>query len=273
MRVRTLPAPGARAGAVLIVVAAALLAPVMAAAPAAGGGPTSVLLSAPGIGRTGSLYTTDADYRTLAEALGAEEAFGASGPAQDEPRSQSPERHAAGNGVTATWLMHDVMVWRVDRVYVDAAGGPWIATQMVVGGTVDAYRAPITWHRSARPAELVALLTSMGLLGGTSGAGPGQPTTPVTAASSQPGSSARQDATAGRADRAATGSADGTADGFSPALAALLGLVAGGAVAGLVSVAVVRRSTTRRLWEDVGAPPPAEDDVLVSGAAGPASVR
>ena len=28
-----------------------------------------------------------------------------------------------------TWLIHDVAVWRVDRVYLGDEGGPWIATQ------------------------------------------------------------------------------------------------------------------------------------------------
>ena len=114
-------------------------------------------------------------------------------------------------------------MWRVDRVYVDAAGGPWISSQEAVGGTGNIWDAPETWHRSAEPKALVQLLGPLGLLAGTSGAAPGEATTPVTAPSAQ------QDASGGSRDAgqgngggsAADGSAGtgGTADGFSPLLA------------------------------------------------------
>ena len=42
---------------------------------------------------------------------------------------QSGRSHAKGPGVTVTWLIHDVMPWRVDHIYLTGQGAPWIATQ------------------------------------------------------------------------------------------------------------------------------------------------
>ena len=40
------------------------------------------------------------------------------------PRVRASGSHEEGAGVTLTWLIHDVQVWRVDRVYLGAEGGP-----------------------------------------------------------------------------------------------------------------------------------------------------
>ena len=191
--------------------------PVLAAGPAVAGGPTSVLLSAPAIGHTASLYTSDPDYTALAELVGASMALGST---DERAGSSSPARsHNVGNQVTLTWLIHDVSVWRVDRVYVDAAGGPWIASQQAIGGTDGIWDAPETWHRATEPKALVQLLGSMGLLGGTSDALPGEATAPGPR--SRPSRTRRQRARTARRratgavsrGRAATGA---TGDGYSP---------------------------------------------------------
>ena len=151
MRVRALP--------VLLVAVVAALLPVVAAGPAAAGGPTSVLMSSPALGRTSSLYTADDGYQALADYV---DAFGAG-----TGRTGEPTAHAIGNEVTLTWLIHDVSVWRVDRVYPDAMGGPWIATQELLGGGSDIWSAPVRWHRSDQPKALMALLAAHGLTDGS----------------------------------------------------------------------------------------------------------
>lgn len=163
MRVHALPALAVRAAVALVVV----LLPVAAAGPAAAGGPTSVLLSAPALGRTASLYASDSQYAALSAYVGA-----AAAPGSADASRSSPRGHAIGDFVSVTWLIHDVTIWRVDRIYVDAPGGPWIASQVSMGedtgalmperaapavshsGTADGY--DITWVVAAGLAGFVA---------------------------------------------------------------------------------------------------------------------
>lgn len=129
------------------------------AAPAVAGGPTSVLLVSPDSGRTASLYATDPDYSVLAGLLGA----AVDGDVPTEPSTADAEAQASGAGVTVTWLIHDVQVWRVDRIYPQAAGGPWVATQVSAGGPALTGDTPTTWHVVTRGKELEALLDRLGL--------------------------------------------------------------------------------------------------------------
>lgn len=127
-------------------------------APVAAGGPTSVLLVAPGTGETASLYASDDDYQALAGLVGA---FGTTSSEAVEDASPSP----TGRTVTVTWLIHDVQVWRVDRVYLDAEGGPLVATQQALDArSVD--QAPVAWIRPAAGKKLAELLDRLGLAGG-----------------------------------------------------------------------------------------------------------
>ena len=144
---------------VLLVAAVAALLPVAAAGPAAAGGPTSVLMSSPVLGRTSSLYTADDGYQALADYVDAFEA--------GTGRAGEPTAHAIGNQITLTWLIHDVSVWRVDRIYPDAVGGPWIATQDVLGTGTDVWSAPVRWHRSDQSKALMGLLAAHGLTDGS----------------------------------------------------------------------------------------------------------
>jgi hypothetical protein len=106
---------------------------------AVAGGPTSVLLSAPGEGRVAALYHTDAAYQALDE-LGAE--LNA-----DTGTASSPPAGGAGEVVTLTWLIHDVQVWKVDRVHLGGKGAPWVETRTVYDeGSV--WDVSASWHRA-----------------------------------------------------------------------------------------------------------------------------
>lgn len=94
----------------LVMLGAAGVLSVVAAGPAAAGGPTSVLLASPYSDSATALYYTDNDYAELASLLGG----------QDLPGSpaQAPAYAAGAPYVTVTWLTHDVMVWRLDRIFL-----------------------------------------------------------------------------------------------------------------------------------------------------------
>ena len=121
-----------------VLVAASLL----LAAPAQAGGPTSALLSVPGQGKTASVYYTDPEYDALACLVGVTSGTGTV--------DSSGRSHAAGAGVTVTWLIHDVMPWRVDHIYLTGEGAPWIATQLSdeSGGIWD---SEVVWHQPTAP--------------------------------------------------------------------------------------------------------------------------
>jgi hypothetical protein len=147
-----------RRAASVVLICAVLL--VIGGGRAVAGGPTSVLLVAPGSGQTASLYSGDDDYELLGELLGA---FGAARSSDDSAGAD----HAAGNGVTVTWLVHDVQVWRVDYVYPAAPGGPWVATRVsdLQGGTI--WDSEVAWHRVVDGALLENLLGRLDLLPGS----------------------------------------------------------------------------------------------------------
>ncbi len=118
------------------------------------GGPTSALLVVPGAGQTASLYNSDADYNSLATLVGAFEAPGKG--------DRSGTSHEAGAGVTVTWLIHDVQVWRVDRIYVVDDGKAWISTQVDLDGS-NIWASPVVWHTATDSRGLTTLLTRLGV--------------------------------------------------------------------------------------------------------------
>jgi hypothetical protein len=132
---------------------------------AAAGGPTSVLLVVPGEGRTASLYNSDPEYDQLARLVGA---FGPAAGSTTAPKTSSNAGpsgtdDASGPGVTLTWLMHDVNVWRVDRVYLAAEGGPWISSQTTMDGG-DLFSQEPRWHTAGDGGkELATLLDGLGV--------------------------------------------------------------------------------------------------------------
>lgn len=126
------------------------------ALPAHAGGPTSVLLSAPNAGKVVAAGYEDKVYGQL-QALLDTETSGIEVPEQQQ-------EHASGNYVRATWMIHDMTPWRLDLIYPDAPGGPWIATTESAGGG-QLPDKPV-WHRATNDVQLVKLLVSLGLLHG-----------------------------------------------------------------------------------------------------------
>ncbi len=139
-----------------LTVALLVAASLMLSRPASAGGPTSALLSVPGEGKTASLYYTDPEYDALADLVGIESETGTG------KVDQSGLGHDNGPGVTVTWLIHDVTPWRVDHIYLEGKGAPWIATQ-VSGESGMNWDSPVVWHQPASAAELVALLDKLGV--------------------------------------------------------------------------------------------------------------
>ncbi len=126
---------------ILAVAVLALAAAVGLPAASQAGGPTSVLITQPGQS-AGALYYDDAAYDALLGLLPADETRG--------------EPLAPGGGVdyNLTWLVHDVVPWRFDRVNVGADGTAWVSTTFSAeesGG----------WVEVAEAEELAALLTQV----------------------------------------------------------------------------------------------------------------
>ena len=127
------------------------------------GGPTSALLVAPGVERAAAVYYSDPEYQQL-ETLLAEPAV-----------SDAPvELPADGSGyITVTWLIHDVSIWRIDRIYLAANGEHLIATQLMDGTNGNGagmYPGELgddtaIKHRAGDPAGLQSLMDKLGLTG------------------------------------------------------------------------------------------------------------
>lgn len=123
--------------------------------PAAAGGPTSVLLSAPGIGKVVATGYEDPKYNELQQLLDVGVPSNAETGGDDR---------SIGGFIRATWLIHDMSVWRLDIIYPDAPGGPWIATTEDQGMSGQGLNAQPVWHRSINGARLTEVLGSLGLL-------------------------------------------------------------------------------------------------------------
>lgn len=136
-----------------------LLAPlVLASAPAQAqaGGPTSVLIVAPGSTAT-ALYHTDPEYQELSRLVGTESA-----PRERAQPAFARGEHDDGPSVTLTWLIHDARVWRTDRIYYEAVGGPWITTTLTGADfALDTYAG---WHTASDSERLLSLLDELGVL-------------------------------------------------------------------------------------------------------------
>jgi hypothetical protein len=141
---------------ILVVLLLALLAVGVAPLPAYAGGPTSVLMSNPNEQRAAAAYYSDSVYEQLADAVGE----GQTGP------NAAPAGLAAGGGedVRLTWLIHDVQIWRIDRIHLSSADGMWVETVVDLGDR-DIWDTPAHWHRPADEAALLAALSTAGLLG------------------------------------------------------------------------------------------------------------
>lgn len=140
----------------LALVAGLLALTAFTALPADAGGPTSVLLSAPP--HVAAVGYDDERYYDLQNLIQTS--------SKGDPGS---EVHSIGKFVRATWLIHDMSVWRIDVIYPDAPGGPWISTEEFMN---DTRPAKPTWHRAADPARLLEVLGSFKILDGKFDGGP-----------------------------------------------------------------------------------------------------
>jgi len=120
------------------------------------GGPTSVLLVNPSGGRAAALYHSSPDYQRLVDAINA---YGSDLGSTDRPDSVSED---ATDAYRLTWLIHDMSIWRIDRIYSTADDGLWLQTLADETGR-DPFARPGRWHRVAQPEALTAVLTSTGL--------------------------------------------------------------------------------------------------------------
>ncbi|WP_214407950.1 hypothetical protein [Pseudonocardia lacus] len=160
---------GVRRGAALLAAVAAVL--LGAPGTAHAGGPTSVLLVSPTNGRAAAVHTSDPAYAALEDALA-----DLGGPVEGPPDI------TPGQYVTATWLVHDVSIWRIDRIFLDPTDGIRVVTRIAgsadpanlsegmwpgESGGPDAY-----WHRPADQQALITLLDRLGLLGPVAGGDP-----------------------------------------------------------------------------------------------------
>ncbi len=152
------------------------------------GGPTSVLLSAPP--KVVAAGYEDKAYSDLLQLVMDAGRTGSSG----------GEEHAVGRFVRATWLIHDMSVWRLDVIYLDAPGGPWVATSEDHTGR--GMPEQQSWHRLSNPKKLISVLNSLGLLGKGSYGGP----------TSLPGSGT-DDATVSNGDGTTTGNGTSIGNG------------------------------------------------------------
>jgi len=152
----------------LAILAAVCAIGIVTAGTASAGGPTSVLLASPYADSAAALYVSDNDYARLSDLLGA----------TDVPTaSTDPHPATAGSSpyVTATWLIHDVSVWRIDRIFF-VGDDVWVVSETSSGDGMltgegmfpsQTGNAGAVWHRPIDAAALTALLTAHGLTVGS----------------------------------------------------------------------------------------------------------
>jgi hypothetical protein len=203
----------------LAVTALTAVAWVASAAPAQAGGPTSVLMVNTETGRANALYHTHSAYQRLADGVGA---FGPDIGSTDRPSSVS-----AASEIRLTWMIHDMSVWRIDRVHLTPHDGTWVETLLMMNQSGDIFDRPGRWHRAANQKVLLASLAAAGMIAGSKPAA-GEPTSTVPA----------EDPTASQAAPAAV-----TGGGRAPATG--LAIIAGAGVAGLIVGATVALAVAR----------------------------
>ena len=134
-----------------------------AAQSASAGGPTSVLLANPQTGRVAALYHTDKAYDRLADAVGA---YASENGSTNRPGAVTEDFTGE---IRLTWLIHDMSIWRIDRVHATAEDGMWVQTVVRTdGGNV--LDQPGSWHRPVDAKALATALQDAGLLTTSAGA-------------------------------------------------------------------------------------------------------
>ena len=177
--------------AVLTTVLSCLLATGFAGS-ASAGGLTTIVLVVPGESRTASVSMGTSDYDELSRLVGAEQPARGSTtqPPGVDPSGPAGPGDPDGPTVTLSWLSHDVMVWRLDRVYLNADGGPWISTQTYTSEADDWSEPPIWRNVSANGKELALILDRLGV----GNAEPTHSAAPAVAAPPAAGSSSTEQA-------------------------------------------------------------------------------
>ncbi|WP_179750540.1 hypothetical protein [Microlunatus parietis] len=209
-----------RIGAILVgVVAAGWL----AASPAVAGGPTSLLIVNPANERTSSAYTGDARYERLARYVGIHTGAGVEQPTGGESPPGGID-NGFGSEIRLTWLIHDMSVWRVDRIHLGKEE-VWIHTTQTWDDTPNAG----VWHRAAEPNKLHAALAETGVL---------RPASPVPA-------DTEPEATPAPPTDAAAATASGPPTPLTGALFGVLGLAIG--VGGTLLFRQARRPNPERI--------------------------
>jgi hypothetical protein len=219
--------------ALLVTVLAAGAWSASAAAPAQAGGPTSVLMTNPATGRAHALYVSDRAYDRLAGAVGG---FGAESGSAAKPDSVVDD---FGSEIRLTWLIHDMSIWRIDRVHFTAKDGTWIETVETVDGG-DVFGRQGSWHRAHDQRLLMASLTAAGLLAASARA-TGDPTSIVP-----PAAVPTVEQAAPTVAQAAPAPVVATSRAAVPVPAMIAGAGASGLVVGAVAALVLARPRTRR---------------------------
>ncbi len=153
------------------------------------GGPTSVLLVNPGSGRAAALYHTGDEYQRLVDAI---RAYGSDIGAAERPASV-PEH--TNDAYRLTWLIHDMTIWRIDRVYATVDDGFWLETVVDENGG-DPFARPGRWHRVVNAEALTAVLARTGVADGTTSEADADPVTTTAATTAPPGAGVGPIATA-----------------------------------------------------------------------------
>jgi hypothetical protein len=204
-----------------------------AAAPAQAGGPTSVLMTNPATGRAHALYYSDRAYERLASAVAA---FSPESGSTQRPQSVVED---FGSEIRLTWMIHDMSIWRIDRVHVTAKDGTWIETLLTVNGG-DIFNRPGFWHRAHDQRLLMASLTAAGLLAGSQRAA-GDPTSTLPSAAAPTVAQAVPTV----AQTAPVPAVAGSRTAF-PVPAMIAGAGVAGLVVGAVAALALARPRTRR---------------------------
>lgn len=112
------------------------------AGPAGAGGPTSVLITDPATGQATALYYSDPRYEQLDLLLADAEALAG------EPTG------LGGRALNLTWMIHDVEPWRTQQLFLDAEGGPVLASS---GSEITGDPGTTSWSRPSAAKELLLL--------------------------------------------------------------------------------------------------------------------
>ena len=108
------------------------------------GGPTSVLLANPQTGRVAALYYTDKAYDRLAGAVGA---FVSETGSTNRPGAVTDDFTGE---IRLTWLIHDMSIWRIDRIHATTEDGMWVQTVVRADGG-DVFDQPGTGSGPSTP--------------------------------------------------------------------------------------------------------------------------